>query len=189
MGQTAVDPGTGNAGSPRTVVRAGYIWWFLSLVLAGMETFALSAPWATTTDMVTGRVVCGGLFGATLCVTTSRWLIDGRALVGIAMLRIFRVDADQIGGFDDDNGLAVVLRSGHRLELGICEPSLAQLLIRNRRRRREAAVLRTWLSSVGSAPAAGWQASRWQTTIRWPAVIGIVTVMAVPPLLGLTGVF
>jgi hypothetical protein len=189
VGEAAVHRGLGHAGSLSVVVRAGYIWWFLALALAGLETFALLTSWATTTDMIFGRVVFGALLGATLGMTTSRWSINGRTLVGVAMLRIFRIDADQIAGFDDENGLAVVLHSGHRLELGICEPSLAQLLIRNRRRRREAAVLRAWLSSMRSAPVAGWQPSQWVTTIRWTAVAGIVTSTAIPPLLGLAGAF
>lgn len=168
-------------------MRAGYLWWILVLVFAGMEGFALVAPWDTTTDHEGVCALVGCFLGGAVAVATSRWIIEERSLVGVGILRKFRIDADQIADIDDANGLAVVLHSGHRIELGISEPSAAQLVLRNRRRRREAAVIRAWLSSVGSASVAGWQASRWTTTIRWAAVVGIIGAAAISPVLVVVG--
>src|SRR6185437_15064416 len=97
----------------------------------------------------------------------------GRTLIAVTSVQVLEIDAGQIANVEDDNGLCLVLTSGRRLELGITQPSLAQQLIKNARRRREAAVIRDWSASVappspGGDPKPG-RRVRWRAVLAMPA--------------------
>jgi hypothetical protein len=173
---------------PVTVVRAGLIWWVLAAVTVLFSLgviLVMGLEDASTVDRVFASAVIAAIAATIVATTTERWELHGRSLVGRTILQVLSVDASQVSGVDDDNGLAIVLRSGRRLELGICQPSVAQALIRNRRRRREAARIRTWLAGTSEPGAPSWAAATWDSRVRWPAVAGIVGWTVMAPLLTL----
>ncbi|MEU2348609.1 hypothetical protein [Modestobacter sp. NPDC049651] len=165
----------------QTVVRAGSLWWVMTAItgVAGavIGAWCIVQPADLATRLI-GPVWLPTLAAVCLAVSTERWSTSGRTLVGVGLFSVWTVGADDVVGVDDENGLQVVLRSGRRLEFAICQPSLAQSIIRNRRRRREAARLREWLESVRGPAPLGWAQADVAVRVRWSAVVGVVATAA-----------
>lgn len=158
----------------RTVVRAGSIWWFTAAAAAGANLFFILVTGlqpSSTGDQIGTGLVGGALLAATVAVATSRLAIRGRTLLAVTSVQVLDIDASQIASVEDDNGLCLVLNGGRRLELGITQPSLAQQLIKNERRRREAAIIRDW--AAGLAPVPSGLGAKPRRRVRWRAVLAV----------------
>lgn len=144
------------AGERRVVVRAGFIWWLLAAASLALNVFFVVdiGTHATDTGDRIGVPILGGLlFSVVAAITTSRIETVDSHLVAITTTQTITMGASAIGAVEDDNGLQLVLYDGHHLVLGICQPSVAHALIRNRRRRREAARIREWITVHQDAPS------------------------------------
>lgn len=171
-------PLAGSVEPDRTVVRAGYMWWVLATCGVGLNLFfmlAFGLQNASTVDRIGTAVIGGTLAAAVVAVATSRIVLRGNKLLAVGTVLITEVEAQHVADVDDENGLAVVLSSGRHIELGIAQPSLAQRLLRNRRRRHEAAEIRAWASARRQMSEPAWEPTRCRVRPRWVVVAAVPT--------------
>ena len=154
------------------------MWCALAAIALGLNVFAVVAfgvDGASRSDLISANIVGAAVAATMLAVSTSRMVLEERVLIAVTTLRSLTIRSEAIAAIEDSNGLAIRTRNGRRLVMAICEPSVAQSLIGNRRRVREAAVIRDWADRLNSESRPGLPSLGWTAAPRWAAIIGIPT--------------
>jgi hypothetical protein len=159
------------------VVRAGIIWFGISAASIALDVFFIvqfGAGGGSFVDALGTSLIAGALASVTSAIATSRMIFRTTGFVAIGAFRTYMFDASQVAGLDDQNGLSVILHSGREVNLTTTEPSLAQLLLRNTRRKREASRIRNLLAIADGDKSPGWKATECTIVWRMSAVYGVL---------------
>jgi hypothetical protein len=131
-------------------VRAGLVWWFLAAAALALNVFfiiAFGLDGGTAGDRVSTGLIGGAIFAGVAAIATATISASNSVIRATGSVRVTDIPTGALAAIDDRNGLTLQFFTGRRLTLGICQSSLAQTLMRNKRRQREADALRSWTTA------------------------------------------